>query len=723
VKIKFESQDLKWWKKPLRGVTLEFPGSDIRKLNVQKIIHKFANYGINLINVFAIGYYPGGAAYYQSKIAYIHPDLNGRDLLAESIEETQKYDIKTIAYVNVLWGNRKMFEEHPDWAQRRADGKITTWDASLNSVAMCPNTKYRDYILQIIKEIANNYQIDGFYFDEPSFQSWCYCIACQKQFLSETNEMLPNEANWQDQTWRKFINWRYKKINDFKDMLYRTSKSHHRIVFFQYPFPLSFWCKELIEMINNSNDFTRFVKQTAHWYVPLQYAADIEHTTQTEDIIQFELYRKVVCQPIWWYGICLRLGSYLGSGKPMLVLNMQGYSPFDLYSLPEAELRLAVAEIIANRGNPLFAYYYPDIADERGWKKLKTIFDEYKTCDEYFFDLESVKFVAVLHSPRTADFFDSEDYSIGKHTRCLMGICKMLLRNHILFDIITERELEKVIHKYRVLILPNVSSISRNVCDIIKKFVSEGGGVLATYKTSLYNEDGIQLQNFGLNDLFGVDYLGKEIPTKGDSYMKIKENHPVINDLPVGMYLPSFGNQLFINVSGSAKSLATLIEEPEAHYLPLKKDTKIPTIVVNEFGKGRVVYIAGAVGEHYLNFGIYDHSKIIINSIRWLSSASQSIEIDNCPSTVELTAYTRDNDTLILHLVNSVRDEINEPIYESGLISNVIVKLKEYSENHKVKLFTLPNKQKIFYRSDHDSLLLRIPNFKYHQIVVVESIR
>ena len=54
-----------------------------------------------------------------------------------------------------------------------SDGKKTT---QLNASTICPNSPYKELLLKSAKEIANNYNVDGFYFDEVSFQSWCNCI-------------------------------------------------------------------------------------------------------------------------------------------------------------------------------------------------------------------------------------------------------------------------------------------------------------------------------------------------------------------------------------------------------------------------------------------------------------------------------------------------------------------------------------------------------------------
>jgi type 1 glutamine amidotransferase len=714
-----------WWKKPIRAVTLELPAADIKSIDIRDIVRRFARDGVNTLNVFAISYWPGGAAFYQSSIAPRHPDLGDRDLLATAIDEAHKHNMKVVAYVNVLWGDRNMFEKHPEWAQRRANGKITTWEPSLTTVAMCPNTPYLDYILKVVKEISNNYEVDGFYFDEPCFQSWCNCEGCRQAFKKQFDEELPTQAKWGDPLWQKFVKWRYDKITEYKKALYEASKKENRAIFFQHPFPLAFWSRRrIMAVLSISEDVvTRFVKDCANWYVPLFYGADLEATAALEDILHFELYRKGVDQPLWWYGICIRLGRSVGKGKPVLVLNMQGYSPFDLYSLPEAELRLAVGEIVANDGNALFAFYYPDVADKRGWKILSNIFHELESCEEYLINRASVKFAAVLHSQRTIDFFDSDAESV-KHVDCIMGFCKALLQDHILFDVITEKQLKENLKNYKVIVLPNVASLSDDECKLIEKFVKEGGGVVASYRTSLFAEDGSKLGKLGLEDVLGATYSGKEKIVMGyDTYMSIKAVHPVTEHLEESMYIPSTGTQLEIRGKEKATALATLIDEPEAHYAPLKKDTRIPTILVNEYGKGKSVYFPGPIGDIYLKFGVMDHQKLIANAVRWVAKERQSVWVENCPNTVELTAYKQSQkDRTIIHLVNCIRNEIDEPITYASSESNVKIFVGLTEPQHSYKVFTIPEKKILSQKKEKNMISFNVPEFRYHQMIVVEKV-
>lgn len=489
-----------------------------------------------------------------------------------------------------------MFEAQPDWAQRKADGRVTSWDEENNSVAFCPNSAYREYLVSIIKEIIDNYEVDGFYFDEPSFQSWCSCENCKKKFFNEYHELLPIEEKWGTPTFQDFIAWRYRQISDWRQSLYDASKGENRCIFFQGAFPLSRLSKEPIK-ISGLEFMNPYVERFGvDWYVPMAHGADLTHSSQIADVVHFELYRRSVHEPLWWYGVNLRYGQTIGHGKQILVLNMMAQTPFDLYGLSEAELRLSVAELLANSGSPLFARYYPDRVDPHAWRNVYDCLHEAKLLEPYLEKRESIKYAALLFSETT---LEQNDKLAGKpsHLDCLMGIAKALLQEQVLFGVITEEELIEEISQYHVLILPNVSCLSAQAKQAIRSFAAKGGGVVGSYETGLYDEHGCRSEKDDFSDLFGIHYEANPPIFFGfDVYMNIHDPQKLGSEIQRGKLVPTGGIQIEV-MPEKATAIASTLAASSVHYGPIGSEVGPSAILAIEGeNQGRCVYFAMPIG-------------------------------------------------------------------------------------------------------------------------------
>lgn len=110
---------------------------------------------------------------------------------------------------------------------------------------------------------------------------------------------------------------------------------------------------------------------------------------------------------------------------------------------------------------------------------------------------DSVADVALLSS------FASIGFDQAGPLRSFMLASQTLIQDRLLFDIIFDEDLENL-SKYRALFLPDSESLSDRQIEIIRKFVMNGGGLVATELTSLYTERRKRRRNFGLKDLFGI---------------------------------------------------------------------------------------------------------------------------------------------------------------------------------------------------------------------------
>lgn len=708
-----------WWMKPLRAVTLEFPASDVATIDVKGIVDETHRGAVNTLNVFSIGYWPGGTVFYQSRLAPHYPGLGDRDLLAEAIEAGHRNGQKMVAYVASIWGGCEMYKAHPDWAQRKADGSVTSWDEEYTSVAMCPNSPYREYFASVVQEISENYEVDGFYFDEPSFQSWCSCEHCRKKFEGEVGQPLPVEEKWGDPLFHAFLKWRTEKISDWRQELYDLVKKEDRCIFFQGAFPLAFLPSKPIEISGLQFPHPYQQRFGVNWHVPMAHAAYLPHSAKIGDVVHFELYRRAVSEPLWWYGVSLRYGQSIGRGKEILVLAMMAQTPFDLYGLPEAELRLSVAEILANCGSPLFARYYPDRVDQEAWDKVYECLQETKDLEPYLENRESLKYAAILFSDATLERFDHVG-DRASHLGCLKGFSKALLQEHILFDILTEEDLNERINDYKLVVLPNVCCLSSEVKRAIREYAAKGGGVVASYEAGMYDETGSRTKEDDFSEVFGVRYA-KEPPIwyGFDVYMVIRGDHEQLSGIPAGKRIPTGGIQVGVIPNG-AQVAAEVLVGAATHYAPIGDEVGPPAVLhmERECG-GRAVYFGLPIGNRFLEFGVEDYRRLITAAAKWAAGSEPPIRVEGTPRTIAVSAYRQlVEDRMVIHLVDSVRDELVRPIVEAPIFHDITLKVDV--EKAPTRVYIAGDKQGLHWKVEDQTLIVLIPKFQYSVVIVIE---
>lgn len=91
----------------------------------------------------------------------------------------------------------------------------------------------------------------------------------------------------------------------------------------------------------------------------------------------------------------------------------------------------------------------------------------------------------------------------------------------------------------------------------------------------------------------------------------------------------------------------------------------------------------------------------------------------NAPKTLALTAFHQSGENrLIIHLVNSVQDEVLRPIIDVAEVGNVELKIAMKSPPISVKIWG--QTQEPEWTMDADNLKVRVPVFRYHSIILVE---
>lgn len=227
-------------KSELRGVWIarEALGTkESLRLAIQNLAD--ANFNAVYLNVWSRGYPLWPSKVFEKETGLlIDPAFIGRDILAECLETATPLGIACIPWLEYgfvagysgyfagenRWG--PLFDRHPEWLARRKDGSFRFPVAGTNeSFFWMAHTRpdVQDWLIALMKEIAQNYKIDSLQFDRARYPDLdCgYDDFTKELYAKENNGQAPPEKT-DDSFWRQ---WRARKLNEFLARLSREVKS------------------------------------------------------------------------------------------------------------------------------------------------------------------------------------------------------------------------------------------------------------------------------------------------------------------------------------------------------------------------------------------------------------------------------------------------------------------------------------------------------------------
>jgi Hypothetical glycosyl hydrolase 6 len=135
-----------------------------------------AQAGVELTGIFAKCHY--GNAYYNTQIGNRHPGMS-IDYLGDTINSCNKKDIVVMAYMSISRDDYAG-RTHPEWRAVREDGTAII-DHELWH-AVCLNTAYADYCIDMADELLSKYNIAGVWLDGVKVPPACMCASCRSKY-------------------------------------------------------------------------------------------------------------------------------------------------------------------------------------------------------------------------------------------------------------------------------------------------------------------------------------------------------------------------------------------------------------------------------------------------------------------------------------------------------------------------------------------------------------
>jgi hypothetical protein len=303
----------------------------------------------------------------------------------------------------------------------------------------------------------------------------------------------------------------------------------------------------------------------------------------------------------------------------------------------------------------------------------------------------SVANIGVYYSRATRLSYRNKSEEGDRFEAFIRGIETVLIENHIAHDFIVDDQVTKErLARYKVIVLANVRSLSDAEIALIKEFVSNGGNIVATYETSLFNSDGVKRQDFGLAEVFGCSFTGEKINTRKDFYQVIADpTHYIVNpDGQQTQLLINAGYTLICKAGPTAKKICTY--HPVVHNQPPEKAwtnawaREYPTVLENTYKKGKSIYFANQPDLITFEFAHPDVRNLLARGVRYLAGDSIGLET-NAPESVHtgLTRSLVNPKEFIFSFVNTTSGPVRPlrnllPVYDLSVQLNLEGNLNRY---------------------------------------------
>ena len=572
----------------------------------------------------------GILAFYPSRVPFHRHGkfLHDRDFFGECVAAAKKRGMRVVARMSPDLNWDDALAAHPEWAMRFKDGGVQRSGEDPRLFKTCMFSTYMDdYIPAIMREVSSLYDVDCFYTNGwPPLGSLpdCHCAICSKLPPSGT------PAYWRAFDDRVFALWqRYDAIAKEKK-------------------PDSFFFANLGGNVHGGPNLHR-LGSIAAWF-----QADNQGRTFDDAAIWGCSLQGRVCSAIMDGKFAANVTAAYSTGTPGWRNSSKN---------PE-EARMWLNETLASGMAPYFHFVGAEngFGEDRRWQAVGTEFFHWAAeHDSQLCNRRSIANIGVVMGQSTQLLYPgpgavrTRDYM--HHTT--QGIYDALLRGRFAFDFVHEERLEpeRLAH-YRALILPNIAMLTNLQCDQIRAFARSGGSIMASFETSLYDENLNPRDDFALADLFGMHRAGAVVGTNGNPYYArieapgAPQPHPILDGFTDTNWLPGAENR--IPLAPIADPLLTVVPgfvryPPELAYPPVSHTTE-PAVVLRESGSSRTAYFPGDIEHTYWLTGHGDLLRLLHNTIRWITHDERVVEVDG-DGFVEMFCWETERGYAI-HLLN-----------------------------------------------------------------------
>ena len=542
-----------------------------------------------------------GPCYYPSKIGQPHPGLN-RDFVGEFTKALQTRGMKALVYVGAGSG-------------------------------ICKSPEVDTVLIPMYREILESYDVDGFFVDgafQPYLGAFCDCDYCRERFAREVGGELPENDDAPNAF--AYRRWQNRHMDEFMDRVYRAMAA----------------IKPGVVILNNH------VWVTRHPVTPPPYVSHICWDTPVP---------LQGCYA-WNFSFEARYLATLTDVLPEITWSCMNVSSHDWvdYELRETEAFMQECAImLAGCGRTYLSFNpYPSgnpapaLMEAFGEVNRRT-----QEVEPFVEGCRPVKDVAVLLSADSvwskAPIVPHAGWTPSPAYHSVAGAHKALTEGHVQMLMPNSEVFEKTIHEYLAVVLADQPILNEAEVEAIRRFVHDGGALLATCATGTRDTENAPLDDFALADVLGVRCL--EPSGTENSYLrttrKDEEYGIPAYDIPVvGPYM-----RIETTTAETRVELVPPYEGIKSGTAPPAESPEGPGVTINSYGQGKAIYCGANLFSAY-----YQQDTPVLRKLAlWMlglvhPAASRTLVLENAPITVEVF-YNQRGDERLVHLINYSGDK------------------------------------------------------------------
>lgn len=573
----------------------------------------------------------GVVAFYPTDIPLHHRSdvLGNSNLTGVMVEGCRKMNMSVCLRTDPHAARQNVYDAHPDWIAVTADGQKRRHWANPDLWVTCALGPYNfEFMTSVNREIMERFKPDGIFSNRWSGSGMCYCQHCVENFRKYSGMELPRTDNKLDPVFQKYNEWRIERLKELWFL----------------------WDAEIRKQRSDSR------------FIPNGFP-DKLLTGKTADIFFADQQARNGVIPPWANARGAKENRATLGMKPQIGIFSVGVEEEYRWKdsvQSEAELRIWVAEGVANGLLPCFVHFGALLYDKRWLDPISNVYQNYHRAEKYLRNTSCLARVGLVYSEQTDRNYGGKPWQ-QKERDHSNGMYHMLVENRTPFEMVNDKLLDaSSLAPYKLLILPNIAALSDEQCAQLRQFVHDGGSLIATFETSLYKADGSPRADFGLADLLGVSFAGSVQGPMRNSYLKLKADpatgafHPVLKGLENAYRIINSIYEVDVKPVANFPSPVTLIptypDLPMEDVYPRVKDTDTREIYLREVGKGRVVYLPGDIDRSFWQLMNTDHGQLLRNAVDWCLNEEPMVHVEG-PGLIDVTVW-RQKSSMAVHLVN-----------------------------------------------------------------------